>query len=56
MMGIHFNTIQLEMKRKIIIQQLENANIKEYQNQNILDLDYQTLKYVLTKHRIQNEV
>ncbi|MBS4172090.1 hypothetical protein [Bacillus sp. FJAT-49736] len=53
-MGILFNAVQQDMKRNFIIQQLQDANITEYQNQNILDLDYQTLKYVLSMHKIQN--
>ncbi len=53
MMGILYQAV---MKRNFIINQLENAGIKEHQNKSIYQLDYQTLKYVLTMHRIQNEV
>ncbi|MFB7302587.1 hypothetical protein [Heyndrickxia sporothermodurans] len=50
-MGLLYEAV---MKRNFIITQLEKANISDYQNKSIYQLDYQTLKYVLTMHRIQN--
>jgi hypothetical protein len=55
-MAILYKAVQQDMKRKFIIQQLENAGIKEHLNKSTYELEYRMLRYLLSLHRIQNEV
>jgi len=40
-----------ELKRQILIRQLIDLGIHEHQGQSIYDLDYYTLRYLLTKEK-----
>jgi hypothetical protein len=40
-----------ELKRQIVIRQLIDLGVHEYQGQAVYDLDYYTLRYLLTKEK-----
>jgi hypothetical protein len=54
-MGILYEKVQFsqELKKQIIIRQLLDLGITEYQNQSIYDLDYYTLRHVLAIAKIK---
>jgi hypothetical protein len=45
--------ITQEMKRQIVISQLLDSGITEYQGQSINDLDYYTLRHVLVMEKVK---
>ncbi|WP_420769160.1 hypothetical protein ACNR9V_03125 [Parageobacillus thermoglucosidasius] len=49
MMGILYEKVQLtrELKRQMMIRQLLDRGIREYDGQSVYDLDYYTLRHVL---------
>ncbi|WP_199426257.1 hypothetical protein [Thermaerobacillus caldiproteolyticus] len=54
-MGILYEKVQFsnELKKQIIIRQLLDMGITEYQSQSIYDLDYYTLRHVLVMQRVK---
>jgi hypothetical protein len=54
-MGVLYEKVQLsnELKKQIIIRQLLDMGITEYQNQSIYDLDYYTLRHVLVMEKVK---
>jgi hypothetical protein len=54
-MGVLYEKVQFsqELKKQIIIRQLLDLGITEYQNQSIYDLDYYTLRHVLAIAKIK---
>lgn len=56
-MPITFERVKVgkELKSQIIIQDLNNLGITEYQNQSLEELDYYTLRGVLAAARIRVE-
>jgi hypothetical protein len=57
-MGVLYEKVQLsnELKKQIIIRQLLDMGITEYQNQSVYDLDYYTLRHVLVMERVKGDV
>jgi hypothetical protein len=55
-MAILYKAAIQERKRKSLIEQLENAGIKEHLNKSIYEQEYRTLRYLIRLHKIQNEV
>jgi hypothetical protein len=54
-MGILYEKVQLtqELKRQMMIRQLLDMGITEYQGQSIYDLDYYTLRHVLVMEKVK---
>jgi hypothetical protein len=57
-MGILYEKVQLtkELKRQMMIRQLLDRGITEYQGQSIYDLDYYTLRHVLVMEKVKGDV
>jgi hypothetical protein len=55
LMGILYEKVQLtkELKRQMMIRQLLDMGITEYQGQSIYDLDYYTLRHVLVMEKVK---
>ncbi|WP_187252122.1 MULTISPECIES: hypothetical protein [unclassified Geobacillus] len=55
-MGILYEKVQItrELKRQMMIRQLLDRGIREYDGQSVYDLDYYTLRHVLALARLKN--
>jgi hypothetical protein len=55
MMGILYEKVQYtqELKRQIMIRQLLDRGIHEYEGRSVYDLDYYTLRHVLVMQRVK---
>jgi hypothetical protein len=54
-MGILYEKVQLtqELKRQMMIRQLLDMGIREYDGQSVYDLDYYTLRFVLATEKVK---
>jgi hypothetical protein len=55
-MGILYEKVQYtqELKRQMMIRQLLDMGIREYDGQSVYDLDYYTLRYVLATEKLKD--
>lgn len=54
-MGILYEKVQYtqELKRQMMIRQLLDRGIREYEGQSVYDLDYYTLRHVLVMEKVK---
>jgi hypothetical protein len=54
-MGILYEKVQYtqELKRQMMIRQLLDMGIREYDGQSVYDLDYYTLRHVLVMEEVK---
>ena len=54
-LGILYEKVQLtqELKRQMMIRQLLDMGITEYEGTSVYDLDYYTLRYVLAMQKLK---
>lgn len=54
-MGILYEKVQLtkELKRQMMIRQLLDRGIREYDGQSVYDLDYYTLRWLLATRKLE---
>ncbi len=55
-MGILYEKVQItqELKRQMMIRQLLDRGIREYDGQSVYDLDYYTLRHVLAMQKLKD--
>ncbi|WP_187298830.1 hypothetical protein [Geobacillus thermoleovorans] len=54
-MGILYEKVQItrELKRQMMIRQLLDRGIREYDGQSVYDLDYYTLRWLLATRKLE---
>ena len=54
-LGIPYEKVQLtkELKRQMMIRQLLDRGIREYDGRSVYDLDYYTLRHVLAMQKLK---